>query len=127
MELSGGEPVAFSDVALKLLPDNQIRIAANAALPNGVVPISLTATIAIERRRRILFQDPQFVSEGIPEAQQSISKLLTTTFAEILNNMVDLDRFNLDGVSMRLNRLETEGDKLVFSGYAEVTHFPRQG
>jgi hypothetical protein len=52
---------------------------------------------------------------------------LTNAFAEILNNMVDLDRFNLDGVTMRLNRLDTEGDKLIFSGYAEVTHFPRQG
>lgn len=127
MNLSGGEPVAFSDVELKLLPDDQIRISANASLPNGVVPISLTATIVIERRRRIVFQDPKFVSDGIPEAQRGVSELLTNTFAEILNNMVDLDRFNLDGVTMRLNRLETEGDKLIFSGYAEVTHFPRQG
>ncbi|MBD1845353.1 DUF2993 domain-containing protein [Cyanobacteria bacterium FACHB-63] len=126
MNLSGGEPVAFSDVVLKLLPENQIQIAAKAALPNGLIPICLTATIAIERRRRILFQDPQFVADDIPEAQRGVAELLSNTFAEILNNMVDLDRFNLDGVTMRLNRLETEDDKLIFSGYAEVTHFPRQ-
>ena len=127
MNLSGGEPVGFSEVVLKLLPENQIQISAKASLPNGLIPIGLTATIAIERRRRILFRDPQFVAEGIPEAQRGVAELLSATFAEILNNMVDLDRFNLDGVVMRLNRLDTEGDKLIFSGYAEVTHFPKQG
>lgn len=127
MQFSGGEPVSFSNVDLKLLPDNQLQIFANAQLPNGLIPISMTATIAIERRRRILFENPQFVSDGIPESQLGVSQLLTTAFAEILNNMVDLDRFNLDGVVMRLNRLETEGDKLVFSGYAEIHHFPKQG
>ncbi len=127
MDLSGGEPVSFSDVELKLLPENQIRIFAKASLPNGLIPICLTATIEIERRRRILFQNPQFMGDEIPEAQRGVSELLSNTFAEILNNMVDLDRFNLDGVTMRLNRLETENDKLIFSGYAEVTHFPKQG
>jgi hypothetical protein len=43
---------------------------------------------------------------------------------EILDNMVDLDRFDLDGVKMRLNRLETEGQRLIFSGYAEIERIP---
>ena len=41
--------------------------------------------------------------------------------------MVDLDRFDLDGVIMRLNRLETQGKQLVFSGYAEIERIPRTG
>ncbi len=127
LNLSGGEPVSFSDVELKLLPDNQIRIFAKASLPNGLIPLSLTATLEIDRRRRILFQNPQFVPDAVPEAQRGASQVLSKAFAEILNNMVDLDRFNLDGVVMRLNRLETQDDKLIFSGYAQVTHFPKQG
>ena len=43
---------------------------------------------------------------------------------EILDDMVDLDRCGLDGVKMRLNRLETEGQKLIFSGYAEIERIP---
>jgi len=43
-----------------------------------------------------------------PESQREISQTLTGAFAEILNNMVDLDRFDLDGVTMRINRLETQ-------------------
>jgi hypothetical protein len=38
--------------------------------------------------------------------------------------MVDLERFNLDGVLLRVNRLETQGKQLVFSGYAQIDHFP---
>jgi hypothetical protein len=41
--------------------------------------------------------------------------------------MVDLDRFDLDGVTMRINRLETQGKTLVFSGYAQIDHFPGNG
>lgn len=125
--LSGGEPVSFTDVNLQLLANNQIAIFAKTELPNGTVPISLKATLAVERRRRILFQDPQFDAEVVPEPLRGISKILTMAFAEILNNMVDLDRFDLDGVSLRINRLETQGKCLVFSGYAQIERFPGNG
>lgn len=123
-QLSGGEPVSFTDVNLQLLPNNQITIFAKTELPNGVVPISLTATLAIERRRRLSFQNPQFKADVVPEALRGVSEVLTMTFAEILNNMVDLDRFDLDGVLLRINRLETQGKQLIFSGYAQIEHFP---
>jgi len=42
----------------------------------------------------------------------------------VLNDMVDLERFDLDGVTLRLNRLETEGKNLLFSGYAQIDRFP---
>jgi hypothetical protein len=124
--LSGGEPVSFSDVNLQLLPENQIKIFAKTELPNGTVPISLLATLAVERRR-LLFQNPQFDPEVVPESLRGVSNVLTMAFADILNSMVDLDRFNLDGVTMRINRLETQGKKLIFSGYAQIDHFPGVG
>ncbi|MBD2020584.1 DUF2993 domain-containing protein [Leptolyngbya sp. FACHB-36] len=127
LSLSGGEPVSFSDVALQLLPDNQIKILAKTELPNGTVPLSLRATLAVERRRRILFQDPQFDAADVPEAVRGVSEVLSMTFADILNGMVDLDRFDLDGVTMRINRLETQGKQLIFSGYAQIEHFPGSG
>jgi hypothetical protein len=33
-------------------------------------------------------------------------------------------RFDLDGAIVRINRLETQGEKLIFSGYAQIEHFP---
>lgn len=123
--LSGGEPISFRDVRLKLLPDQQVNIQAKTDLPNRQdVPIHLSATLGVERRRRIVFADPQFIADGIPDDLQGISEALTLAFAQILNNMVDLDRFNLDGVTMRINRLETQGQRLLFSGYAQIDRFP---
>lgn len=123
--LSGGEPVSFKEVQVQLLPANKIRIFAKTDLPNrGTVPVSMTATVGVERRRRIIFENPQFEAEVVSEDLRDISRTLTEAFAEILNNMVDLDRFDLDGVMMRVNRLETQGKNLVFSGYAQIDRFP---
>jgi hypothetical protein len=124
-ELSGGEAISFTDVEVQLQPNNSLRLSAKADLPDhGLVPISLSCTLAVARRRRISFENPQFEGENVPESLREISRTLTMAMAEILNNMVDLDRFNLDGVTLRINRLETQGKKLVFSGYAEIDHIP---
>jgi len=123
--ISGDEPVSFTDVELQLLPENQVRIFAKAELPHhGIVPVSVITTLVIQRRRRILFDNPQFQRDAVPAELQSVSENLTQAFVSILDNMVDLDRFDLDGVVMRINRLETHGKKLVFSGYAQVEQFP---
>jgi len=124
-ELSGGQAISFTEVEVQLQPNNSLRLSAKADLPNqGLVPISLSCTLAVARRRRISFENPQFEGETVPESLREISRTLTIAMAEILNNMVDLDRFNLDGVTLRINRLETQGKKLVFSGYAQIDHIP---
>ncbi|MDY7016064.1 MAG: DUF2993 domain-containing protein [Cyanobacteriota bacterium] len=126
-DLSGGQPVSFADVELTLLSNNRVKLFAKADLANRVVPVSLSCTLAIAKRRRILFQNAQFESECIPDEDRELSKLLTEILADILNEMVDLDRFNLDGVTLRLNRLETQGKMLVFSGYAQIERIPKTG
>ncbi|WP_179066955.1 DUF2993 domain-containing protein [Nostoc sp. C052] len=123
--LSGGEPVSFTDVQIQLLPENRLQLVAKADLNNGeLVPLSMILAISIERRRRVSFKDPKIQLDQVPEAQREISQTLSVALVEILDNMVDLDRFDLDGVKMRLNRLETEGQKLIFSGYAEIERIP---
>ena len=126
-KFSGGEPVSFGDVKVQLLPKNNIKIFAQAELPNGKIPISLSTTLEVARRRQLLFQNPKFEPDSVPENLLGISEILTMEFVTILNNMVDLDRFDLDGVLMRINRLETQVDRLIFSGYAEIERFPKGG
>ncbi|MEO1431417.1 MAG: DUF2993 domain-containing protein [Cyanobacteria bacterium J06633_8] len=124
--LSDGEPVSFTDVEVELLPDNRLKIFAKADLNNGeLVPLYMTVKVGIERRRKVSFKSPEIDLESVPEAQRKTSETLCTALAEILDNMVDLDRFDLDGVKLRLNRLETQGQKLIFSGYAEIERIPR--
>ena len=126
--LSGGDPVTFRDISINLMPNQNVKISAQTDLPNrDNVPIQLMAKIAVEKRRRILFSEPEFVPDGIPDDIRGLSSTLTMAFATVLNRMVDLERFNLDGVLLRVNRLETKGDQLVFSGYAQIEHFPGMG
>ena len=123
---SDGEPVSFTDVEVELLPDSRLKIFAKADLNNGeLVPLYMTVKVGIERRRKVSFKNPEIELESVPEEQRETSETLCTALAEILDNMVDLDRFDLDGVKLRLNRLETEGQKLIFSGYAEIERIPR--
>ena len=127
-ELSGGNPVSFPEIQVELLPENRLRIFAKADLGDReLVPLDMTVTIAVERRRRVSFKDPQIELDSVPEAQKEISRTLSVALADILDNMVDLDRFDLDGIKMRLNRLETQGKQLIFSGYAEIERIPRTG
>ena len=119
------EPISFTDVQLQLLPKNGLKLFAKANMPDQTVPVSLKCTLAIEKRRRIAFKDVQFEPEDVPEDVQETSQKLTESLGRILNEMIDLDRFDLDGVKMRLNRLETQGKQLLFSGYAQIERFPR--
>jgi LmeA-like phospholipid-binding len=127
IELSSNKPVSFTDIELQLLPDNQIKLLAKVNLGDRIVPISMSCNLAIAKRRQILFKDAKFEAEAVPEHLREISEKLTTILGEILNEMVDLDRFDLDGVTMRLNRLETQEKMLLFSGYAQIERFPHSG
>lgn len=125
IELLGGEPVSFTEVEMQLLPNNEIKLSAKASWGNHSVPVSLRCRLNVLKRRRLQFENVQFEPDAIPEDLQEISQQLTVSLGEILNEMVDLDRFNLDGVTMRLNRLETQGKNLLFSGYAQIERIPR--
>lgn len=124
-EISGGEPISFNDIEVQLLPENEVKLSAKASWGDTIVPVSLRCILDISKRRRVKFEDVKFERENIPPELQDISQELTLALGEILNEMVDLDKFNLDGVKLRLNRLQTEGKMLLFSGYAQIERVPQ--
>ncbi|WP_036476670.1 DUF2993 domain-containing protein [Myxosarcina sp. GI1] len=126
-KISGGKPVSFTDVDLQLLPDNRIKLLAKASWGDRSIPVSLNCSLGIAKRRRIVFDNALFEPKDVPEDLRDTSKELTIALGKILNKMVDLDRFNLDGVKLRLNRLETAGKMLLFSGYAQIERVPQTG
>jgi hypothetical protein len=123
-EISQGQPVSFTNIKLELKANNQLNLYGQAKFPEKEIPIALSCTLEVVKRRRILFNDLKFLREEIPTNLQETSETLTQILGQILNDMVDLDRFNLDGITMRINRLETQGKTLIFSGYAQIDHFP---
>lgn len=125
--ISQGKPVSFANIQLTLLQNNNIKLSAKAKWRDRTVPISLSCAINVAKRRKIKFENIKFEPENIPPSERKISQQLTEALGQILNEMVDLDRFDLDGVKLRLNRLETRGKSLLFSGYAQIQHVPNQG
>ena len=123
--MSGGDPVSFREVHMDLLPNQRVKISAKTDLPNKEdLPIQLSAEVNVERRRRVVFKNVEFEPEGIPEDVQWLSEAMIPGFIGVLNKMVDLERFDLDGVSLRVNQLDVKGKELLFNGYAEIEHFP---
>ena len=64
-ELSGGQPVSFTEISVELLPHNGIKLFAQAHLCEQVIPVSLKCNLAIAKRRKILFQNIEFQGEDI--------------------------------------------------------------
>lgn len=125
--ISGGQPVSFNNIEVRLLPGNKVKLAAQASWDKTTVPVNLNCVLGISKRRRVLFENIQFEPGDISPNLLDTSQKLTKALGEILNEMVDLDRFNLDGVKLRLNRLETSGKMLLFSGYAQIERVPQTG
>jgi hypothetical protein len=127
LKLSGNQPVSFTDIELNLLAHNRIQLFAKANLGDRVVPVSLSCKLGIAKRRRVTFTEAQFEPDAVPPEVRETSQQLSETLVEVLNNMVDLDRFNLDGVKLRLNSLKTQGNLLIFTGYAQIDRVPKVG
>lgn len=127
--------LTFSDIQLNLFNGNRLEIRAmansdvNAETRTAAtsIPIALSTSVSLERRRKLVFENIQPLTDTIPAEHQAASQELTQIFAEILNNMVDLERFDLDGIDLRMNRVEVQGQSLVLSGYAQINHFPGMG
>ena len=61
MAISNGEPVSFPEIKIQLLPENRLHLIAKADINNGeLVPLSMTISISIEKRRRVSFKDAKF-------------------------------------------------------------------
>ncbi|WP_242026280.1 MULTISPECIES: DUF2993 domain-containing protein [unclassified Limnothrix] len=129
--LAKAESVSFQSIQVRLLASNRIALSAQACFgADQPVPIALQATLGIERRRRLRFLNCQFDPDGLPdraalgEAAIALAASASERLGKVLDQLVDLDRFNLDGVTLRINTIETRGQQLVFSGWAQVNHVP---
>ncbi len=120
------QPVDFENVHLELLRGNRVRLEAWTCFADGSrIPMQFTTTLELERRRRVLFTNPLLDCPPVDGSNER-GEACARAFLNLLNSLVDLDRFGLDGVALRLNRLETQSGRLVFSGYAQIDHFPRK-
>ena len=126
--LPDGDRLSFTDLEIQLLGSDRVRIFAKARSGNGaIVPICAISNLKVQRRRQLVFEEVSCEKAVVPEELQHISEVLSYNLVRALNSIVDVDRFNLDGVQLWLNRVEIQNKQLIFGGYAEIQRFPRSG
>ncbi|TAF51443.1 MAG: DUF2993 domain-containing protein [Oscillatoriales cyanobacterium] len=95
----------FLNTEVSFGTDKSIRLQSEITIGQDSEPvkIDITAQLQVEDRRKI-----QFVS---------------VTYG--VNNLLDLDKFALEGTQLRVDRCRVQNDELVFYGWAGIEQFPK--
>ncbi|MDJ0546340.1 MAG: DUF2993 domain-containing protein, partial [Microcystis sp. M49629_WE12] len=54
------------------------------------------------------------------------SKALGEALISHVNNLMDLDKFALDGTQLRVDRLRLKDKQIIFYGIADIERFPQR-
>jgi uncharacterized ubiquitin-like protein YukD len=84
-------------------------------------PITLEMTTSIEviDRREIQFVNVSYQGD---ERSRALGEALITH----VNNLMDLDKFALDGTKLRVDRLRVKDQEIIVYGIAEIDRFPQR-
>lgn len=114
-----GQSLHFQNTQIIVNDDKSINIKSEIKVGNNsnYIPINMQTELKTESRTKIQFINPKF--EGNEEAV----KLSQAILAHV-NNLLDLDKFKLDGTRLRVDRARIKDKEFVFYGTVEIDHFP---
>ena len=109
----------FQNTTITLNSDKTLRLKSQITIGDGAKPITLdfTTSVAVEDRRKIQFVDVQYSGneEELALGQATIDHV---------NNLLDLDKFALEGTQLRVDRIRIQNGAIVFYGSASINQFP---
>lgn len=113
-------PLYFKNTQMLLNEDKSLSL--NTEIKVGEaepIKVDMTAVLNVEERRKIQFSDVTY--RGNQEAQE-----LGQALIDHVNNLMDLDKFALEGTQLRIDRIRIKDKQLVFYGVAQVNQFPQR-
>lgn len=115
-----GQPLTFGNTQMTITPEKALRIQSEIKVGNTAQPIAVdfTSRVDVEERRKIQFTDVTY--QGDEEAVN-----LSQALVNHVNDLLDLDKFALDGTQLRVDRLRVQNDAIVFYGSAQINQFPK--
>jgi hypothetical protein len=114
-----GESLHFRNTQMQVNADKSIGIISEVQIGSGEeVHLDLCAQVKVEDRRKIQFVDVVYNGEG------TAVDLGQSLIAHV-NQLLDLDKFALDGTQLRVDRLRVRDRELVFYGVAQIDRFPQ--
>ena len=116
-----GEPLHFEDTQLKVEDNGSLRFQSQVRVGEAaeLTAVNFTTQVEVKDRRQIQFVK---VDYGDTSGGLALSKALV----EHLNNLLDLDKFALDGMQLRVDQLRLRNQQLTLYGVANITDFPRR-
>ncbi|WP_017328147.1 DUF2993 domain-containing protein [Synechococcus sp. PCC 7336] len=115
------QPLHFQNTEMTLNDDKSLRIQSQIQIGNAGEPVAVdfTARLQTEDRRKIRFVDVTYAGEAAAvELGQAI--------VAHVNQLLDLDKFALDGTQLRVDRVRQQKQQLIFYGIAQIERFPRR-
>jgi len=115
-----GNSLNFQTTSLTIQEDKSLWFKSSVALgkTGQVVDLDFTARLEIQDQHRIQFADVKHSGEGLAVE-------LGQALVDHVNNLLDLDKFALDGTRLKVNRLRIQGKELIFYGTAHFDWFPK--
>ena len=115
-----GQSLKFSQTQMTIAPDKTLRLQSQVKIGDADKPTQLNFKTHVEvvERRKIQFVDVTY--EGDEEAVN-----LGKAMIDHVNNILDLDKFALDGTQLRVDRMRLQNESIVFYGTAQINHFPQ--
>ena len=111
-----GQSLHFQDIEISFNPNKslalvtQIRVGEEGEFRR----VGITASLEVRERRKI-----QFIN-AVYEGDQELGRALI----EHVNNLMDLDKFALQGTQLRVDRVRLRDKAIVFYGTAAIEQFP---
>lgn len=114
-----GQPLKFSNTQMRITPDKKFNLQSQVRVGDSDQPIMVdfTSLVEVQDRRQIRFVDVSY--QGNEEAVS-----LGQALIDHVNNLLDLDKFALDGTSLRIDRFRIQNQSLIFYGAAQINQFP---
>jgi hypothetical protein len=114
------ESLHFQNTKVSLGADKSIRLESEITAGNSSEPVNIdiTAQLQVEDRRKIQFVS---VTCGGDERAADLGKAIIAH----VNNLLDLDKFALEGTQLRVDRCRVQNSELVFYGWAGIEQFPK--
>jgi hypothetical protein len=105
---------------MRITPDKKFNLQSQVRVGDSDQPIMVdfTSLVEVQDRRQIRFVDVSY--QGNEEAVS-----LGQALIDHVNNLLDLDKFALDGTSLRIDRFRIQNQSLVFYGAAQINQFPQ--
>jgi LmeA-like phospholipid-binding len=114
------QSLRFQNTEISFGADKSIRLQSEIFVGDSSEPVNIdiTAQLQVEERRKIQFVS---VTYGGDDRAGDLGKAII----EHVNNLLDLDKFALEGTQLRVDRCRVQNSELVFYGWAGIEQFPK--